>query len=114
MNIEDWKSQMKRGTLEYCVLILVSQCDRYGYEIMNELGKYPIVATKESTVYPLLRRLEKDMHLRSYWQETSEGLPPRKYYSITKEGEEYIRQISLEWDNLTFVIENLKGSIKNG
>ena len=114
MDIEDWKSQMKRGTLEYCVLILVSQCDRYGYEIMNELSKYPIIATKESTMYPLLRRLERDNLLRSYWQETSEGLPPRKYYSITKEGEEYIRHISIEWDNLTIDIEKLRGGIKNG
>jgi PadR family transcriptional regulator PadR len=81
---------------------------------MNELSKYPIIATKESTMYPLLRRLEKDNHLRSYWQETGEGLPSRKYYSITKEGEEYIRQISLEWDNLIINIENLRGGIKNG
>ena len=109
MNIEDWKSQMKRGTLEYCVLILFSHSDRYGYEIMNELNNYSIIATKESTMYPLLRRLEKDNYLRSYWQETSEGLPSRKYYSLTKEGEEYTRLISHEWDNLISAIDNLKG-----
>ena len=109
MNIEDWKSQMKRGTLEYCVLILFSHNDRYGYEIMNELNNYSIVASKESTIYPLLRRLEKDNYLRSYWQETNEGLPPRKYYALTKEGEEYTRLISHEWDNLTSAIDNLKG-----
>ena len=109
MSIEDWKSQMKRGTLEYCVLILFSHGDRYGYEIMNELNNYPIIATKESTMYPLLRRLEKDNYLRSYWKETNEGLPPRKYYSLTKEGEEYIRLISHEWDNLISAIDNLKG-----
>ena len=109
LNIEDWKSQMKRGTLEYCVLLLFSQNDRYGYEIMNELNNYSIIATKESTMYPLLRRLEKDNYLRSYWQETNEGLPPRKYYSLTREGEEYTRLISREWDNLISAIDNLKG-----
>jgi len=109
VNIEDWKSQMKRGTLEYCVLVLFSRGDRYGYEIMNELNNYSIIATKESTMYPLLRRLEKDKYLRSYWQETNEGLPPRKYYSLTKEGEEYIRLISHEWGNLISAVDNLKG-----
>lgn len=109
MNIEDWKSQIKRGTLEYCVLLLISQKDCYGYEIMSELSKYSIVAVKESTTYPLLRRLEKDNYLRSYWKETTEGLPPRKYYSLTKTGEEYVRQISIEWENLITVIDSLKG-----
>jgi len=109
MNIEDWKSQMKRGTLEYCVLIIFSQGDRYGYEIMNELSNYSIITTKESTMYPLLRRLEKENFLRSYWQETNEGLPPRKYYSLTKEGEEYTQLISQEWDNLISAIDKLKG-----
>lgn len=109
MNIEDWKSQIKRGTLEYCVLLLIAQKDRYGYEIMSELGKYPIVTAKESTTYPLLRRLEKDQHLRSYWKETSEGLPPRKYYSITPTGEEYVRQISAEWENLITAVNSMKG-----
>ena len=60
LNIEDWKSQIKRGTLAYCVLLLIAQKDSYGYEIINELSKYSIVATKESTTYPLLRQLEKD------------------------------------------------------
>ena len=109
MNIDDWKSQIKRGTLEYCVLLLFSQDDRYGYEIMNELGKYAILASKESTTYPLLRRLEKDNYLRSYWKETTEGLPPRKYYSLTKAGEEYVRQISIEWEYLITAIDSLKG-----
>ena len=109
MNIEDWKSQMKRGTLEYCVLLLFSSKDRYGYEIMSELDDHPIIATRESTMYPLLRRLEKENYLRSYWQDTNEGLPPRKYYSLTQEGREYTRLISHEWDNLTLAIDHLKG-----
>ena len=110
MKFEDWKSQIRRGTLEYCVLLLFLNGERYGYEIMSSLGKYPIIAAKESTTYPLLRRLEKDGYLCSHWQETSEGLPPRKYYAITKSGEEYARDIAREWDNLVTAINELKGA----
>ena len=77
MNIDEWRSQIKRGTLEFCVLLLISRAPRYGYEIISRLESRPIVAAKESTVYPLLRRLQKDGCLTSFWQETAEGLPPR-------------------------------------
>ena len=86
MNIDEWRSQIKRGTLEFCVLLLISRAPRYGYEIISRLESRPIVAAKESTVYPLLRRLQKDGCLTSFWQETAEGLPPRKYYTITDAG----------------------------
>ena len=110
MNIEDWRSQIRRGTLEFCILLLFAKGDRYGYEIMSNLAKYPVIAAKESTTYPLLRRLEKDGYLCSYWQETTEGLPPRKYYSITDSGKDYVQLISLEWDSLIDAINDMKGA----
>ena len=100
MNIEEWKSQIKRGTLEFCVLTMINKKERYGYEIISELDKWPILADKESTVYPLLRRLLKDECLSSFWQDSSEGLPPRKYYLITEKGKEYLGAMSVEWENL--------------
>jgi len=109
MNIDEWKSQLKRGTLEYCVLSLINRHDCYGYEIMCELLKYPIVSSKESTIYPLLRRLQRDEHLTSYWQDTNEGLPPRKYYSITDKGKDYLFLMSKEWENLTQAIRYMRG-----
>lgn len=109
MNVDDWKSQMKRGTLEYCILLLINRRAYYGYEIINELDKWPIVSAKESTIYPLLRRLLKDECLSSFWQDTSEGLPPRKYYSITDKGKEYLEAMTVEWNNLLEAITELKG-----
>lgn len=108
MNIEEWKSQIKRGTLEYCILLLISKKTCYGYEIMNEISKWPIISAKESTIYPLLRRLLKEEYLSSFWQDSSEGLPPRKYYSITKKGEEYLNLMSIEWKNLVEAVESMK------
>lgn len=109
MNIEDWKSQIKRGTLEYCILLMISKKDYYGYEIIQTLEQYPIITAKESTIYPLLRRLLKEEYLSSSWKEGTEGLPPRKYYSITPKGLEYLQIMNNEWDNLLNTILRLKG-----
>ena len=108
MKLEEWRSQIKRGTLEYCILLLVQQKPRYGYEIMSELEKRPVIAAKESTIYPLLRRLLKEGYISSTWQESAEGLPPRKYYALTDQGQEYLTAMGEEWDNLLTAIEALK------
>lgn len=109
MNIEDWKSQIKRGTLEFCILLMIKQKATYGYEIISTLEKYPILAVKENTIYPLLRRLQKEELIKSSWQEGVEGLPPRKYYSITDKGNECIVAMSDEWANLLNAITEIKG-----
>ncbi len=109
MNIDDWKSQIKRGTLEFCILLLIKQESSYGYEIISTLDKYPIIAAKENTIYPLLRRLLKEGYISSSWREGTEGLPPRKYYSLTDNGEEYLAAMSVEWENLLNAINEIKG-----
>lgn len=109
MDIEDWRSQIKRGTLEFCILLLIRQRSSYGYEIISTLGKYPSIAAKENTIYPLLRRLLKEGYISSYWQEGTEGLPPRKYYSLTVKGEEYLAAMSLEWEALICAVRDIKG-----
>lgn len=109
MNLDKWKSQIARGTLEYCILLMLSQKTCYGYEILQELNKYPMLASTESTVYPLLRRLLKENYLESVWKDSAEGLPPRKYYSLTPQGQEYIKLMSREWENLLQAIASLKG-----
>ena len=109
MNIEDWKSQIRRGTLEYCILLMLHNRTCYGYEILQKLEKHPIITAKESTIYPLLRRLLKDKFLEATWQDSAEGLPPRKYYSLTPMGEEYLKSMSEEWGNLLEAVSELKG-----
>ena len=112
MNIDDWKTQIKRGTLEFCILLMIRQKPSYGYEIISTLESYPILAAKENTIYPLLRRLLKEGHISSTWQESAEGLPPRKYYALTDQGQEYLAAMGEEWNNLLTAIEALAGSPK--
>ena len=111
MNLDKWKSQIVRGTLEYCILLMLDKNVYYGYEILLELSKYPIITSTESTVYPLLRRLQKENYLQSTWQESTEGLPPRKYYSLTPDGKNYLDAMNTEWENLLNAMSDLKGEI---
>lgn len=108
MNIDEWRSQIKRGTLEFCILLMISQRERYGYELISRLEKRPVLAVKESTIYPLLRRLQKDGLLTSTWRDSSEGLPPRKYYTITPAGRAHLAAMESEWQNLLSAIDEIK------
>lgn len=108
MNIGEWRSQIKRGTLEFCVLLMISQGECYGYELITRLETRPILAARESTIYPLLRRLLKDGLLSSVWRDSAEGLPPRKYYAITDAGREYLAAMEAEWQNLLSAIEEIR------
>lgn len=109
MNIDDWRSQIRRGTLEFCILLMIRRQPTYGYDIISTLEKYPILTAKENTIYPLLRRLLKEDYVSSFWQQSAEGLPPRKYYSITDKGLEYVCSMSEEWDNLLNAVNEIKG-----
>ncbi|MCW3490583.1 PadR family transcriptional regulator [Dethiobacter alkaliphilus] len=86
--------QFKKGVLELCVLALLAQKDRYGYELVNEISKN--IAISEGTIYPLLKRLKDDGFFTTYIQESQEG-PPRKYYQLTELGRETKESLSSEW-----------------
>ena len=110
MNIDDWRSQIKRGTLEFCILLMIRRQPSYGYQIISTLEGYPILAAKENTIYPLLRRLLKEGHISASSQESAEGLPPRKYYAITDQGQAYLAAMSEEWQHLLDAIQELGGA----
>lgn len=109
MNIEEWRAQIRRGTLEFCVLLMIARGECYGYEIISRLEGRPVLAARESTIYPLLRRLLREEMLVSAWRESAEGLPPRKYYTITDKGRAYLMAMGTEWDNLLSAIEEIRG-----
>jgi len=88
-------TQFKKGVLELCVLTLLQIKDYYGYELVTEISKN--ISISEGTIYPLLRRLKKDGHVKKYLKESQEG-PPRKYYKLTSEGEEERKRLKKEWN----------------
>ena len=66
------------------------------------------MCSSDLTIYPLLRRLLKDGLLASSWRDSSEGLPPRKYYTITDAGREYLAAMEAEWSGLLQAIDEIK------
>ncbi len=87
-------SQFKKGVVEMCVLNLVCQKDRYGYELIETISKE--IEISEGTIYPILRRLTKDGYFDTYLKESTGG-PPRKYYKITETGEEASQEMKNDW-----------------
>ena len=100
-------SQLKRGTLELCVLSIVCESDCYGYELVNRISQ--CMAITEGTVYPLMKRLKDAGLIDSYSVESQEG-PPRKYYTVTDDGRAEKERLEKEWfEFVKSVNELLKG-----
>ena len=106
MNIENAKSQMRKGMLEYCVLLLLKHRPAYASDIIQQLKNAELLVV-EGTLYPLLTRLKNDGLLQYQWQESTQG-PPRKYYALSKEGEQFLEGLDSSWMELSNTINYLK------
>ena len=87
MNVDNAKSQMRKGMLEYCVLLLLSREANYANDIIN--------------------RLKKDGLLSYEWRESTQG-PPRKYYALTAEGQAFLQGLDGAWNELNRTVTLLK------
>ncbi len=95
LNIDNVKSQMRKGILEYCVLLILSKGDSYAPKIIQELKEVEMNVV-EGTLYPILTR-QKNQGLLDYrWEESPQG-PPRKYYSITDRGRMALEELNDVW-----------------
>ena len=106
MNIENAKSQMRKGMLDYCVLLLLSRESCYANDIITRLKQAELIVV-EGTLYPLLNRLKKDGLLSYEWRESTQG-PPRKYYALTDAVTEFLCCMDSAWNELARTISLLK------
>ncbi|MCH7415027.1 PadR family transcriptional regulator [Belliella sp. R4-6] len=98
MNASNTQIQMRKGLLEFCILHIISRGEVYASDMIDELTEAKMIVV-EGTLYPLLNRL-KTASLVSYkWVESESG-PPRKYYSITNEGKEFLLTLDQTWESL--------------
>jgi len=104
----DVLSQLRRGALEYCVLALLAEEERYGFDIVRTLGAIDGMVTGEGTLYPLLSRLRKDGHVSTRWRESDAG-PPRKYYAITEEGRRALADFTAQWRLFRDAVDSMLG-----
>ena len=95
---DEAKSQMRKGMLEFCTLLIIARDEVYSSDILKELKKADLLVV-EGTLYPLLNRLRNEGLLNYAWQESSSG-PPRKYYTLTTRGKEKLGQLKATWKSL--------------
>ena len=93
--INNIKSQMRKGLLEYCILSIISRDEAYASDILDTLKQANLLVV-EGTLYPLLTRMKNEGYLTYRWQESTGG-PPRKYYALTPEGQTLLGQLDTEW-----------------
>ena len=95
---KNWKKEIKRGTIQLCVLSLLKEGPMYGYQIITALRERSdgYFELKEGTIYPALYRLEKEGYAESRWLQKDKR-PPRNYYSITELGKKHMQKTLEEW-----------------
>ena len=106
MYVENVKSQMRKGMLEYCIMLLLCDKPYYTSDIIEELEKANLIVV-EGTLYPLLSRLRKEGLLDYEWQESPYG-PPRKYYKLTDSGKEVLSALNDSWNSLAGTVEKIR------
>lgn len=104
---DQWIVQLKKGVYELAILLLVRNKEMYGYELTQQLNKIPLFTLAEGSIYPILKRMVNKQWIESYWQESVEG-PRRKYYKITKEGQEIVKTRMCDYQELYQNLERIK------
>lgn len=106
MNADNIKSQMRKGYLEYCILLILKKKPAYTSDIIAELKEAKMIVV-EGTLYPLLTRLKNTGLLDYKWEESTQG-PPRKYYEISDTGLLFLADLENAWVEINMVVAKLK------
>jgi PadR family transcriptional regulator PadR len=98
-------AQMRKGTLQYCVLALLADEERYGFDLVRSLAETDGMVTSEGTIYPLLSRLRRDGLVVTTWRESTSG-PPRRYYKLTTAGRVALDAFKREWGRFRDAVDH--------
>ncbi|MFD2785122.1 PadR family transcriptional regulator [Hymenobacter rubripertinctus] len=98
MKVENTQVQMRKGILEFCILEIIARGEVYASDMLEELTAARMIVV-EGTLYPLLTRLKNAGLLDYTWKESTSG-PPRKYYTLTEAGQEFLHQLRLTWEEV--------------
>ena len=110
---ENWKTQIRKGYLELCILLLIRRHSRlYGFELLERLSEAQL-PVKEGTLYPILNRMCADGALESVWETENLKGHPRKFYSLTREGKKVVAEMGDEFKRMIGVYQQLSTSGKD-
>jgi PadR family transcriptional regulator PadR len=106
-----WTQQFRKGSTRLAILQMVSERERYGYEVIAAIRERTkgVLELAEGNVYPALHALEAEGHITSSWREVELGVPPRKYYRITAQGREHRAVLVKEWKDYAGAVARLLG-----
>lgn len=104
-NTENIQAQMRKGSLEFAILLIISKKAIYAGDILKELQKHELIVV-EGTLYPLLNRLKSSEWVDYKWEESMTG-PPRKYYFLTTRGKKFLDALLEAWKSLNTSINSL-------
>ncbi len=108
MKIENTKAQMRKGVLEYCILLVLDGKPLYASNIIQSLKEAKMIVV-EGTLYPLLTRLKNAGLLTYRWEESTQG-PPRKYYELTETGRSFLIELEDSWGELVGAVDKIKSN----
>lgn len=99
-------TELRRGTVSFCVLALLGERERYAVEIVGDLASSGALASSQGTIYPLLRRLREEGLVETTWEKSSSG-PPRRYYRLTSLGKSELVTFREEWERYRNAVDDL-------
>lgn len=105
MNTDNIQVQLRKGVLELCILNIISRGEVYTSDMIQELTGARMMVV-EGTLYPLLTRLKNSGYLDYKWVESSSG-PPRKYYTLTSAGADFLRELSQTWTEMVTSVHQI-------
>jgi PadR family transcriptional regulator PadR len=107
--IEGLATQLRKGVIEYCVLAMLKEKSRYGGELVQMMSSNDGLLVSEGTIYPLLSRMRADGLVETEWRETSGG-SPRRYYSLTRRGQQAVTDFYGEWLRFRATVDGIFGN----
>lgn len=108
--LENTRTQMKKGILEYCILSIIGEDELYSSDIIEKLKAAELIIV-EGTIYPLLSRLKNIGLLEYSWKESNAG-PPRKYFKLTANGHQFLQELDNTWIEIKQAVEKLTNPTK--
>lgn len=108
MKDDNIKTQMRKGVIDYCVMSILKNGEAYAPSIISRLQQAQMIVV-EGTLYPTLSRLKNAGYLTYRWEESTQG-PPRKYYSLTEQGKEYLRILDEAWIEMVDQINAIRNN----
>ncbi len=106
MDLENTKQQLRKGLLIYALLTALAGEELYVADLLKTLAASEF-ATQEGTLYPLLSKLRRESLIGYRWVESPAG-PPRKYYTLTEVGTQYLADLDSYWDTINRSMNDLK------